>query len=463
MIRIFRHYIPRSVFWLGLSECLILLLAIAGGLEIRYAQLDMDEVVLTRHILEISTFVSGVYLSMLAVGMYHTDSLRDLRVTIIRLIIAFFFSFVLMSVVLYIFPAINIWRSIFSIAMSLAFAGILLARVAFVQIADISGFKRRVLVLGAARRANRIEVMEKTSSSQGFVCVGFVWMGRAKPEVSGKIINYREGILLKVCQNLAVDEIVIAVEERRGALPVEDLLAAKANGVKVSDSASFLEREMGRVDLDSINPSWLIFSDGFGKTSRVDLIFKRVFDITVSLVILLLTAPILVMTVVAVKVTSPGPIFYRQERVGLNGSIFSVMKFRSMRQDAERDGVPVWAAQGDARVTTVGKFIRATRIDEIPQIFNVFLGDMSFVGPRPERPFFVDSLKKEIPFYDERHRVKPGITGWAQINYPYGASVEDAKKKLEYDLYYIKNCSIFLDFLILVQTLRVVLWPDGVR
>ncbi|HEY8351792.1 MAG TPA: exopolysaccharide biosynthesis polyprenyl glycosylphosphotransferase, partial [Sphingomonadales bacterium] len=204
------------------------------------------------------------------------------------------------------------------------------------------------------------------------------------------------------------------------------------------------------------------FSDGFGRSGRFDLFLKRLFDVTTSLLLLLLTLPILIVTAIAIKVTSPGPVFYRQERVGQGGRTFMVLKFRSMRTDAERNG-PQWAQANDDRVTPVGRLIRTARIDEIPQIFNVLKGDMSFVGPRPERPVFVEQLAKEIPFYLERHRVKPGITGWAQINYPYGASVEDARHKLQYDLYYIKNYSIFLDFLVLIQTLRVVLWPEGAR
>lgn len=463
MIRIFKHYIPRPIFFLGLVECFILLCAIAGGLELRYAQLDWGYVPLQPHFAQLTVFAAGVYLAMLAVGMYHKDTCRDLRVTMIRLVIALLLSLVMMSVIFYVFPDINLWRSVFTIALTLAFFGIMFGRVIFVRVADINRFKTRLLVLGAGPRAHRIEELEKSAAGQGFVCAAFVRMGQSTPAVKGNVIDFQEGALAPLCQELNIDEIVIAIQERRGTLPVQDLLAAKISGVKVMDSTTFLEKETGRVDLDSVNPSWLIFSDGFGQASQFDLILKRIFDMTMSMLLLLISAPILVMTAIAVKATSPGPVFYRQERVGLNGATFEVMKFRSMRQDAEKDGVPVWAAQGDARVTAIGKIIRATRIDEIPQIFNVLLGHMSFVGPRPERPFFVESLQKEISFYEERHRVKPGITGWAQINYPYGASVEDAKRKLEYDLYYIKNYTVFLDLLILIQTARVVIWQDGVR
>jgi FlaA1/EpsC-like NDP-sugar epimerase len=275
MIRIFKHYIPRSVFWLGFIESLLLLAAIAGAIEIRYAQLQMGDVHLNAHLLKFGVFVVAVYLVALAVGMYHTDALRDLRVTIIRFGIALIISFVFMSVIFYIFPAIGIWRSIFTMALALAFIGIMIARIIFMRVADISGFKRNILVLGAGERARRIEEVQVGFSGQGFACVGFLWMKQAKPVVKDKVIEFKQGKLAELCKRMDVDEIVIAIEERRGTLPVQDLLAAKVSGVAVSDSTSFLERETGRVDLDSVNPSWLIFSEGFGKTGRVDLVFKR--------------------------------------------------------------------------------------------------------------------------------------------------------------------------------------------
>jgi sugar transferase (PEP-CTERM system associated) len=256
------------------------------------------------------------------------------------------------------------------------------------------------------------------------------------------------------------DEIVTAMEERRGSLPVGPLLACKLGGVLIRDFSTFMERETGIVDLDGLNPSWIIYGDR-GSWGSLDQIAKRVFDIVASLLLLGFTLPILLVTAIAVKLTSKGPVFYRQERVGYGGRPFMLFKFRSMRTDAEADGSPKWAQKNDPRTTSVGRFIRLTRIDEIPQIINVLRGEMSFVGPRPERPFFVNSLSEELPYYEERHAVKPGITGWAQLNYPYGATTEDAKRKLQYDLYYIKNYSLFLDILILLQTARVILFPVG--
>ena len=262
---------------------------------------------------------------------------------------------------------------------------------------------------------------------------------------------------------LGASEVVLALEERRNALPLNDLLKIKTTGVEVHDFSSFLERETGRVDLDSLNPSWLIFSDGFSAGRRLSSWGKRLFDVTVSLLLLVIAAPVILVTAIAVKLESRGPAFYRQRRVGLYGETFDVIKLRSMRTDAEVGGKAVWAQKDDPRVTRIGRFIRKVRIDELPQVWGVLKGEMSFVGPRPERPQFVADLEERLPYYAERHVVKPGITGWAQINYPYGASIEDARDKLEFDLYYAKNYTPFLDLLILLQTARVVLWPEGAR
>jgi len=241
-----------------------------------------------------------------------------------------------------------------------------------------------------------------------------------------------------------------------------ELLECKLHGIAVTGFMTFWERESGQVDFLHAGPDWFAFSDGF-LLNQPQRALKRAADFAVSLAFLVLFLPLILATILAIRLESPGPIFYRQERVGLNGRIFRVWKFRSMRTDAESDGVPKWAGAGDSRVTRIGRFIRKARIDEIPQIINVLAGDMSFIGPRPERPFFVEQLREMIPYYELRHRVKPGITGWAQVNYPYGASVDDARQKLAYDLYYVKNNDMFLDIAILVRTVRVILFAEGAR
>jgi sugar transferase (PEP-CTERM system associated) len=252
------------------------------------------------------------------------------------------------------------------------------------------------------------------------------------------------------------------MDDRRGGFPTEELLECRLRGIRVTDLLTFLERESGRVSVELMHPSWLIFSSGF-RSDFVRLFSKRAFDVGVSLAILVASAPIALLAAAVIWLEDRGPIFYRQLRTGQNGRLFQIVKFRSMRVDAEGDGRAVWARQNDARVTRVGAWIRRLRIDELPQVLNVLLGHMSFVGPRPERPEFVGALAQKVPFYEERHFVKPGITGWAQVRYSYGASEKDAQEKLEYDLYYVKHHSLALDLLVLLQTVEIVLFRIGAR
>jgi sugar transferase (PEP-CTERM system associated) len=324
-----------------------------------------------------------------------------------------------------------------------------------------AAFRRRVLVLGAGSRAERLSKLSERPES-GFAIVGYVAMTDAPPVVAAAVNRSAIANLTKHVEDLGISEVVLALEERRNALPLSDLLRIKTTGVHVNDFSSFLERETGRVDLDTLNPSWLIFSDGFSSGRAISSAAKRLFDIAVSLLLLVFTAPIIALFALIVKLDSKGPAFFRQTRVGLYGQNFDLIKLRSMRTDAEINGAQ-FAQANDPRVTRIGRFIRKVRIDELPQTWSVLKGEMSFVGPRPERPQFVSELEQQLAFYAERHMVKPGITGWAQINYPYGANLEDSRHKLEYDLYYAKNYTPFLDLLILLQTLRVVLWSEGAR
>jgi sugar transferase (PEP-CTERM system associated) len=319
-------------------------------------------------------------------------------------------------------------------------------------------------VLGAGKRAMAIAGLRRKSDRRGCHIVGYVHVPGEHDEVDPELVIRRDTALLELAQPLNVDEIVIAVEDRRKNFPVHEILDCRMAGIEVMDILSFIERQLGRVELKLLHPSWLIFSDGF-RYGVMRVITKRIFDVVASLLVLSVTWPFMIAAAAAIFLESGGrgPIFYHQVRVGENWQLFRLTKFRSMRVDAEADGVARWAQKNDGRVTLVGAFIRKTRIDELPQLFNVLRGDMSFVGPRPERPVFVEQLSAQIPFYSERHRVKPGITGWAQISYSYGASEEDAVHKLQYDLYYVKNYSLFLDLLILLQTAEVVLWGRGAR
>ncbi len=462
MIRLFKHYIPTPLLLLGAVEFALLMLAAEAAWQVRAAQIGMDMFPTTARLSEIVTYAGVVALVMLATGLYETHGYRSFRLTATRLLVAFGLSLVVLAVVFFLLPDVALWRSIFLYATLFSFVLIMSARGIFARLVNWDRFRRQVIVLGAGDRAAKLGEVAK-GRNVGFQIVRYIRMTEREPRVEGALLRDDVAGVHALADELGVDEIVLALEERRGALPVADLLKAKLAGVRISEMSSFLERETGRVDLSSVSPSWLIFSDGFLGAKYMAVIGKRAFDVAASLTLLAVSSPVLLIAALLIKLTSRGPVFYHQERVGQLGRTFNVIKFRSMRTDAEKDGTPQWAQQRDPRVTAIGRIIRATRIDEIPQIFNVLRGDMSFVGPRPERPFFVNELAAQIPFYNERHVAKPGITGWAQLNYPYGASVEDARHKLEYDLYYVKNYSMFLDLLILIQTVRVVLWRDGVR
>jgi sugar transferase (PEP-CTERM system associated) len=417
-------------------------------------------------------FVAAVaFLSLASVGMYNREVFFNIQAMISRGIIAYPLIFIVISTFLYLYANVlgtetHTYYVICLVGVTLFYPLTIFVRGIFVEAVNLDVFKRQVLVLGGGSLAGKIGALLGSAHGRHFNVVGFIGFEDNEagcqliPVLARDLLERRHALAEFVREN-GVDEIVVASDERRG-LPVRYLLECKMGGVQVTDFATFWEREAGQIDLESLQPSWLIFSDGF-KLDWFRLFVKRTFDVVVSASFLVFTFPITMLTAIAIKLGSPGPVFYRQERVGRGGRRFHVFKFRSMRTDAEEDGVPRWADSEDDRITAVGHFIRKTRIDEIPQVVNVLLGHMSFVGPRPERPFFVESLSEKVPFYQQRHGVKPGITGWAQINYPYGASEEDARAKLAYDLYYVKNGSIFLDFLILVQTVRVILWPEGAR
>ncbi|MEQ1508953.1 MAG: TIGR03013 family XrtA/PEP-CTERM system glycosyltransferase [Sphingopyxis sp.] len=462
MIRLFKHYIPHAVLLLVLLDAVMLMAAAEMAWVARAWQINMAvEPVLTRWA-PIIIFASVVQLGMVAVGVYGPQALQSLRFTLMRMLAAVSLAVILLATLYFIFPAVALWRSNLAFAMPLAIILPMLVRSFLISRLDGQSFQRRILVLGAGDRAARIGSLAEEKGS-GFVVVGYIAM-TDKPAVVENA-THRNSIanLSDYVERLNAGEVVLALEERRNALPLSDLVRVKTTGVYVNEISSFLERETGRVDLATVNPSWFIFSDGFTAGQRMSKVAKRLFDIAASLLVLGLTLPIAVIAALAVRLDSKGPVFYRQIRVGHYGEPYRIFKFRSMREDAEAGGKAVWAAERDPRITRVGNFLRQTRIDEIPQAWNVLKGEMSFVGPRPERPEFVSDLEQQIPYYAERHMVKPGLTGWAQVNYPYGASIEDARAKLEYDLYYAKNYTPFLDLLILLQTIRVVLWPEGAR
>jgi sugar transferase (PEP-CTERM system associated) len=440
----------------------LLMLAGEAGWLLRLWQIDAaadPDVARLPHIL---TFAVVLQLAMVGVGVYSVDALRSMRIGTARLVVAVSLGVLLLSAVFFVLPAVTFWRSNLLYAMMFALAGIFLLRLVTTRMVGSDAFKRRVLVLGAGPRAARVAALAGREGAS-FVVVGHVAMNDGPVAVPSAVNRDDIANLSQLVVRLGASEVVLALEERRNSLPLSDLLRIKTTGVHVNEISSFIERETGRVDLDSLNPSWLIFSDGFSAGRRLSSAGKRLFDVVVSALILIVFGPLILATALLVKLESAGPAFFRQRRVGLYGQSFDILKIRSMREDAEVGGRAVWAQKDDPRVTRIGAIIRKLRIDELPQAWTVLKGEMSFVGPRPERPQFVSDLEARLPFYAERHVVKPGITGWAQINYPYGASIEDARQKLEYDLYYAKNYTPFLDILILLQTVRVVLWPEGAR
>ena len=405
--------------------------------------------------------------TMMAMGLYQSRFRGGILGVFLRSIIGFMCGAVALALLYYLIPSLYLGRGVFGLALVLAFFMVGTIRPMFFYYVDRDILKLRVLVLGAGVKAGSIRRrLRRKVDRRGFKIVGFLPLETDfSVDVDSSVVTSLDGqSLLEFCTAHAVDEIVVAADERRNGLPLDSLLDCKLYGIDVIDLLGFFEREQGKLPLDILRPDWLIYSDGFDGGAFRD-VSKRLFDIFASLLILAITWPFMLLAMLGIKIEDgfKAPVFYGQTRVGHLGLPFEVLKFRSMSVNAEKDGVAQWASKNDSRVTKVGNLIRRTRIDELPQILNVLRGDMSFVGPRPERPQFVTELADCIPYYQERHAVKPGITGWAQVCYPYGASHDDSVQKQEYDLFYIKNHTIFLDMLILCQTAEVVLFGKGAR
>lgn len=345
-------------------------------------------------------------------------------------------------------------------AMSAVF-GMLVTRIGSTQKPNTKILHRRILVFGSGFQAIAVKQALEYSDPSAQIIGFFPGSNEDNPEVEPHMLLSRSQSLTDTACKLKVDEIVVALSERRGgSMPLRELLDCKLQGIRVLDLASHFEQTLGQIRLDSLYAGWLIFGDGFDQ-GIVRTTVKRLFDIICATVLIALALPVMLLAAILIVFEDGFPLLYRQQRVGLNGRLFNVIKFRSMQRDAEKDGKPIWAQAQDNRVTRIGNIIRRLRIDELPQLFSVLQGDMSLVGPRPERPFFVDQLTKEIPFYAVRHSVKPGVTGWAQVRYHYGATVEDSAEKLQYDLYYVKNHSLFLDIVVLFETIGVVVTGKG--
>lgn len=462
MVRIFRHYVPVQLVMLALMEAAVFYGAIHLGAAIRLDPAGIQQIgsLAARG----AIFAIVMVVSLAALGLYRRDTPEGNWAYYAKFLAAFVVGWVGMTLVFYVYPALFLGRGAFGIAFLLALSGAALLRMIFFRVVDQKALQRRVLVLGTGSRAAAVgNLLQENQTEHKFHLIGYLPLAAKSQAVDSAKVLHESDSLISIVYRHAVDEIVVGVRDRRnGGIPMAELMQCKVEGVEVTDLSTFFERETGQVQLDCLNASWLVFSDGF-KHSSYKYVVKRIFDVVVSLILLVLALPIMALAALLIFLESGAPIFYRQERVGEFGRTFQILKFRSMRADAENEGAPQWARKDDDRVTSVGRVIRLLRIDELPQIFNVLRGHMSFVGPRPERPFFVKELAQKIPYYLSRHTVKPGITGWAQISFPYGASVKDAVKKLQFDLYYAKNHSLFLDVLILLQTVQVVLFGKGAR
>lgn len=460
MVRIFRHYISGAFLGLILLEATVFFSALYLGKALRFYEPDVVQPGLFAPSLLYSVIM---LICMTGMGLYQRNQGWGSAETVLRILGSFFLGVLGMSLVFYVFPELLVGRGILGFAFLFSVAGVSTSRVLFYRYADNHQLKRHVLILGAGEDAQKILDLEKSKQHQNIHVVGCIAMPTESPVVAEDHLLFPKVSLIEFVTSRDVDEIVVAPDDRRLGLPVDDLLDCKMSGFEVVDMLTFFEREAGIIRVDCLHPSWLVFSDGF-RSGTIRDVTKRLFDITASLIILFFTLPFFILAALAVYLEGGGrdPVFYSQTRVGMNWRLFKVIKFRSMRADAEKNGAQ-WAVKNDNRVTKIGRFIRKCRIDELPQLFNVLKGDMSFVGPRPERPEFVEKFTETIPFYVERHRVKPGITGWAQLCYPYGSSEKDAVEKLKYDLYYVKNYSLFLDLLIILQTTEVVLWGKGAQ
>ncbi|HIJ85754.1 MAG TPA: TIGR03013 family PEP-CTERM/XrtA system glycosyltransferase [Magnetococcales bacterium] len=464
MIRIFKHFISRWSIFLLVAESLAGVLAVYVGVWIRFAGEAPEDYSHGPELLIRALFFALVMImSMAATGRYQRVLDDGFSAEVLRVAVSFIIGMVALGLLFYVFPDIFIGRGTNGLAMTFAFVIFLTIRWFFYHyIIDIDVLKRKILVFGDGENARLVHNLVQ-STPFGVSIVG-CW------SIPGQISAVPDEIIIDNSEDLSdwvarndIDEIVLAMDAGFPTMYAKDILDCKSAGVKIVDLPGFFEREKHIINMDILTPEWWIHnSDGLDQGSRKE-IFKKMFDVAVSLLLLAIVWPIMALTALAIFIESKGrgPVIYTQERVGYGGRVFKVMKFRSMRTNAEEDGIARWASRNDARVTRVGRFIRKSRIDELPQFINVLKGEMSLVGPRPERPAFVNVLKRKIPYYSERLRVKPGITGWAQVRFGYSASEDDAAEKLKFDLYYVKNHSLFLDMLVLIHSVEVVLFGSG--
>ena len=454
----------RAMRILWLIELAVLLMAVSAAVWLRFIGDEENRQIFVQSApLRTALVALMITVAMAAFGLYQAHSRYNRADLFLRLVLSFAFGGVALLVLYYVVPLTYIGRGVLVIALALGLLGILLVRLSAQRLLGAEAFKRRVLVYGAGQTADLVnQRLRRASDRQAFFVAGFLPVPGQAVCVARNLLVESNCSLPELVELLGIHEVVVAPDERRGGLPMEEMLTCTQRGINVIDLPAFFEREAGLLKLGIIEPSTLVFSGGFDH-SLPRRLSKRFFDLVAAGALLLVAWPVMLLAALCVWLESGAPILYRQARVGEGGRSFDLVKFRSMRVDAEGDGVARWASTNDDRTTRVGRFIRATRLDELPQLFNVLRGDMSFVGPRPERPQFVDQFNEQIRYYAVRHSVKPGLTGWAQLRYPYGASLRDAEEKLKCDLFYVKHQGLVLDLMILLQTVEVVMFRRGAR
>lgn len=461
MPRIFRHYVSYHLLALLSTDAFVAFASILAGLHLE----GFGPGPVTDGLFVLKA-LTGTLLVMMVFHLsqrYDTHRVYGRRELALRLLLGLGAAYVLIAALGYPGSALRMGPTAYTLSFVFSFVGILTVQLLYSQVNPHSRNRRRLLLLGSGRPAQVIAdtVNGSNPTYEMLGCIDALSHPAGEAPRGVKMLGRVED-LPSVSRATRPDVIVVALTERRRSLPLPAILECKFQGIEVEDWPTFYEKLTGKILLTDLRPSWLIFSEGFS-TNNATVVVKRWIDVTFSALTILMTLPLWPLLALAIRLESPGPVFYRQSRIGKGGKVFSLIKFRSMRQDAEVGTGPVWATENDPRITRVGRFLRRSRLDELPQLVNVIAGHMSLVGPRPERPSFVSELQEQIPFYINRLAVKPGVTGWAQVKYHYGSTVEDAIEKLQYDFYYIKNMSIFLDLLILLQTVQVVLFARGSR
>lgn len=457
MIRLFNVYYPTRTLVLLLCEALLVSGAFVLAATYMIGPDSYIALIYENGILKIVGITSLTLLLSYYFDLYEPQRISGRWEIYFRLMLVLSVLCFLLVGVTYIYPGIYIGRHVLTLGISFLAIVLVLWRSIYEWIIGLSVLRERVYVLGNGERARTVIETLRGRRDSGMEVIN----GEASGEYAGEVERF-EAELRSFCQpKPRIDRVIVAMENRRGAMPVRELLDLRLRGVVIEDASVLMERLLGKLPIEGLNPSALIFTHGFNVKASQQIL-RRLVSILVSFIGLTLCLPIIPVLIIAVRLSSPGPIFFRQTRVGLRGRPFSVIKFRTMRQDAEKNGA-VWATKNDSRVTSLGRFMRKTRLDEIPQLWNVLRGEMGFVGPRPERPEFVQWLNSEIPFYELRHIIRPGITGWAQVRYQYGATLEETRQKLEYDLYYVKHLSIGLDLLIMFETVKTIILRRGAQ